>query len=73
MKLKKIIVFAFFLNFITQGVTMANPKITIKLKYGEVKEKKKKNNNKNKKNYSFCFFFKFHNPRSNNGKSKNYY
>ena len=37
MKLKKIIVFVFFLNFITQGVTMANPKITIKLKYGEVK------------------------------------
>tara|TARA_Y200000002_G_scaffold116827_1_gene95568 strand:- start:408 stop:968 length:561 start_codon:yes stop_codon:yes gene_type:complete len=37
MKLKKIIFFAFFLNFITQGVTMANPKITIKLKYGEVK------------------------------------
>ena len=37
MKLKKIIVFAFFLNFITQGVTMANPKIIIKLKYGEVK------------------------------------
>ena len=37
MKFKKIIFFILFLNFTTQGEAMENPKITIKLKYGEVK------------------------------------
>ena len=37
MKLKKIIIFLFFFNFATQGFVMANSKITIKLKNGDVK------------------------------------
>ena len=37
MKFKKIIFFILFFNFTTQGEAMANPKITVKLKYGEVK------------------------------------
>ena len=37
MKFKKIIFFILFLNFTTQREIMAKPKITIKLKYGEVK------------------------------------
>ncbi|MEK9731862.1 MAG: peptidylprolyl isomerase [Pelagibacteraceae bacterium] len=37
MKLKKIIIFLFFLNFSIQGLVMANSKITIKLKNGDVK------------------------------------
>ena len=37
MKLKKIIIFLFFLNFSIQGLVMANSKITIKLKNGDIK------------------------------------
>jgi len=37
MKLKKIIIFLFFFNFSIQGLVMANSKITIKLKNGDVK------------------------------------
>jgi len=37
MKLKKIIIFLFFLNFSIQGLVMANSKITIKLNNGDVK------------------------------------
>ncbi len=37
MNLKKIIIILFFLNFTTEGSVMANTKITIKLKNGDVK------------------------------------